>query len=166
MLCNIPHPQPNQSMPSLAALAAIFNGISSAKAATRLFGVWSASGIQNPFHHGTKVLFRELGGAGYDNCQGFLDGHGLVRYFQPFVPESLYQRACDKLIGDNSHGIASVLGTDGISPFTTEWRYCRCCMTEQFEAFGYAFPLRSHRVQAMGTCATHATPLVTMLRTA
>ncbi len=162
MLSNIPEPQPDQTMESLAALAAIGNGLSGPEAAWRLFGAKNQRSIRNPFHDGVQTLFRELAGAGFNSSQDLLDQHGFVRLFKPFVPGELYAHACRKLLEDKPNGIAYVLGTTGSSPFSPGWRYCQKCMRDQIDTLGYAYPRRSDQVLAKMTCSVHSTPLVTI----
>lgn len=162
MQIHLPQPQPDQTMESLAALTAIGNGLYGTGAAVRMFGLKTQKNMGSPFHNGTGTLFRELADAGFGSCQDLLDRHGRVRLFQPFMQVALYEQACQKLIQDNFRGITALLGITGISPFSKEWRYCKCCMSTQIETLGYAFPRCSDQVQAKMMCSVHATPLVTL----
>lgn len=163
MLTNIPMPQCDQTMESLAALTALFNGLKGAKAwAKSLFGVTDLRSIDTTYHYGSKRLFEALGGAGYPSCSDFLDNHSLIGLYKPFAPPKLYERARNKLIDDNVHGIASLLGTNGLSPFADQTRYCRECAISEFRSLGYAYAHRTHQVSAVTTCPLHSVKLVTL----
>lgn len=158
MLAHIPTPQRDQTLQSLAALAAIRNGVSCKDAQKSFFGT-SGHYIEGPFHHGSSHLFTKLEGAGYATCGDFLDNHGLIRFFRPFISSTVYHEARTKLISNNTHGIPGFLHVLGDSPFVNRQRYCRTCVQMEFKSLGYAYAHRSHRIRGIRTCPEHGCTL-------
>lgn len=157
-LTNIPRPQPDQTMKSLAALAGIRNGICGPKGiANVMFGLVAARDLEPDFHYGSRNLFHLLNGAGYSSCESFHDHHGAIAFFRPFTNPAIYERARHKLIQNSSFGIATLLGISNMSPFVKGNRYCRSCALSEFESLGYAYPHLSHQIAAIDRCPTHGT---------
>lgn len=160
MLAHIPLPQPDQTMESLAAWAALNNGLSDRRTAARtLFRVSDHRHIGRPYHHGSMHLFDALGGAGFQSCSDFLDSHGFIGFFKPFALRVVYERAREKLIRDNSHGIATLLSANGLSLFADELRYCSDCALQEFRSLGFAYAHRTHQVLGVTNCLVHGTRL-------
>jgi hypothetical protein len=154
MLAHIPTPQRDQTLESLAALAALRNGVSCKDAQKFFFGT-NGHYIEGPFHHGSSHLFTTLEGAGYATCSDFLDKHGLIGLFRPFVSSSVYQEALTKLISNNTHGIPGFLHVLGDSPFVNKQRFCRICAHMEFQSLGYAYAHRAHKIRGIRTCPEH-----------
>lgn len=157
-LVNVPIPQLDQTMESIAALAWLHNGISSWGAATRqLIGVAGPDCATKPFHHGSSQLFDALNGAGYASLEEFFDNHGYVGLFRPFTTR--YEKLRNNLLQGRTYGLAKTLNIEGLELFSSRKIYCRECALLELNSLGFAYAHRTLQVIGVTNCPVHNTAL-------
>lgn len=161
MLTICPTVQPDQTFSSIAARIWLENALPSYRdAAKELFG-FPGTNADNLLFAGISHAYDVLHGAGYCTKREWLNQHGYLSLYRPFVPSDLYDYVEWRLLSDDSTFLRKSLA---LTPFATHHsfenkHYCPTCATQDINTLGFAYARRTFQVPGVHFCHKHGIPL-------
>jgi hypothetical protein len=154
MIANIPVPQPDQTIESLAALVWMRNGWPSWQRATKAIFNRPTLDLAAWRHAGISSLFRHTIGT---EPAAAVDDHSYLPIFRPFIPESVYGSMAADLAESRFFGGRG--GSSYPQVIHQQAHYCTACMRQELAALGFAYMHRLHQINGVTVCLEHGEPL-------
>jgi hypothetical protein len=153
MIANIPVPQADQTIESLAALVWMRNGWPSWRLAVEaLFGRPNVE-LGRCRHVGLIPFFSRLTGgvAGIS-----VEQHSYLSIFKPFMAREQYRRIIAAMEGNKRLGPLCRRPADIVREHAV---YCSSCIQQELSNLGFAYTHRVHQVVGVRVCHRHDEPL-------